>query len=191
MVRKGNQKGFTLIEVIVVAGIIAILAGILVPMIMNQVDDAKVSKAQGDMKSIQSSIMNFKKDTSSWPTKTADAAAPATLLITDQAVPGERPTIPGGTAGWNTGVTERLINHLGATGATTYGTSWKGPYMGSAGADPWGHAYIINADQFATNNPVWIVSAGPDGRIQTGAASETCADANATPAADDICLRLK
>lgn len=189
MFRKGNQKGFTLIEVIVVAGIIAILAGILVPMIMNQVDDAKVARAQGDMKSIQSSIMNFKKDTSSWPDKTGPGVAGVTMLYTDS-TSGAPPSTTGAT-NWDSSNAQRLLSHLKADDNAAYGASWKGPYMTTADADPWGNAYIINAADFsaASNVPVWIISAGPDGIVATGAHTNTCADKN--NGGDDICLRIK
>ena len=59
---RGN-RGFTLIEVIVVAAIIAILAGILVPMIFNQIDEAKKTRAQADCKTISTAILMFRKDT--------------------------------------------------------------------------------------------------------------------------------
>lgn len=184
-----NSKGFTLIEVIVVAGIIAILAGILVPLIFNQVDEAKVARAQGDMKSIQNSIMLFKKDTSIWPNKTADPAVPVTLLMSDAPILGDRPKIT--AKGWNFSTEDRIINHLRTDTDGLYGASWKGPYMGTADADPWGNAYVINADQFTTTGPLWIVSAGPDGVVQTDALADQCSDKNNTTPADDICLRLK
>jgi len=186
-----KRNGFTLIEVIVVAGIVAILAGILVPLIFNQVDEAKITRAQADMKSIQNSIMLFKKDTSIWPTKNSDpTGTPVTLLISDSTVPGNRPKITGAVS-WDLTTEDNVINHLRINENNRYGATWKGPYLGSVGADPWNHAYIINADQFTTTAPLWIVSAGPDGTVQTSANSEVCSDANATPPGDDLCLRLK
>jgi prepilin-type N-terminal cleavage/methylation domain-containing protein len=62
-----GNRGFTLIEVIVVAAIIAILAGILVPMIFNQIDEAKLTRAEGDCKTISTAILMFRKETGKWP----------------------------------------------------------------------------------------------------------------------------
>nr|MDA8412260.1 prepilin-type N-terminal cleavage/methylation domain-containing protein [Desulfobacteraceae bacterium] len=62
-----RNRGFTLIEVIVVAAIIAILAGILVPMIFRQIDEAKISRAEADCKSISTAVLLFRKDTGKWP----------------------------------------------------------------------------------------------------------------------------
>jgi general secretion pathway protein G len=191
MVCKGNQKGFTLIEVIVVAGIIAILAGILVPMIMNQVDEAKIARAQGDIKSVQGALMNFKRDTGSWPVKTADPAVTVSILYTDSTSTATPPIPTMTDPNWTVTTPARLADHLGSDANNVYGSTWKGPYMSTMAADPWGNAYVINAAQFNTNRPVWIMSAGPDGILQSGPLSDICNDKNATPPGDDICLRIK
>jgi len=191
MVKVKNSKGFTLIEVIVVAGIIAILAGILVPMIFNQVDEAKIARAQGDMKSIQNSFMLFKKDTGNWPNKTTDPAVTVTLLYSDSTSAAVPPIPAIDAPSWDSTTPERLNNHLGSDNDHLYGSTWKGPYMGSVGADPWGNAYLVNADQFNTTSPLWIVSAGPDGIVQSNPGSDSCADKSATPPGDDVCLRVK
>ncbi|MBC8019083.1 MAG: type II secretion system protein GspG [Verrucomicrobia bacterium] len=189
--RFNDKRGFTLIEVIVVAGIIAILAGILVPMIFNQIDEAKVTRALGDMKSIQSGIMIFKKDTGSWPDKTAPGVVGVTLLYSDSKSTATPPIPTNSGIDWNSTTAERIADHLNANNDGVYGaTTWKGPYLNANDADPWGNAYIINADNFSTDGKVWVVSAGPDGIIQTNAASDSCSD-KAAGNGDDICIRLK
>jgi hypothetical protein len=44
---------------------------------------------------------------------------------------------------------------------------WKGPYLTATNEDPWGNAYVIYAPDFETTNRVNVLSAGPDGILQT------------------------
>lgn len=77
--RLNSKKGFTLIEVIVVAGIIAVLAGILVPLIFKEIDESKIARTAADIHSISSALIVFKKDTGQWPIN-AGCSSTITLL---------------------------------------------------------------------------------------------------------------
>ncbi len=181
---KSKNKGFTLIEVIVVAAIIAILAGILVPMIFNQIDEAKISRAAADCKSIQTAILTFKKDTGSWPNKSAPATADVTLLIGN--APGNFPLAALTTLGYKGDVVLAFNSFLAADETLAYSALWKGPYQIQVELDPWGNAYITNAKNFddTPSTPVWVLSAGPNGTYETPPSS-------APPVNDDIGVRIK
>lgn len=53
---KKNEKGFTLVELVIVVAILAILAALLVPRIMGNVEDAKKSKELANARTIASEI---------------------------------------------------------------------------------------------------------------------------------------
>jgi len=174
-----REKGFTLIEVIVVAGIIAILAGILVPMIFKEIDEARITRANADMKSIQTAIMIFRKDTGKWPTLSDDCTTPITLL----AGKGNPPSNDINSLGYDTSASKSFNDYL-QTNNGCY-QNWKGPYMADVTADPWGGTYYINAKQFSfPTESVWIISAGPNGILETPAG-------NLTVAGDDIGLLVQ
>ena len=62
-----NNKGFSLIEIMVVVVIIGILASIIVPKIMSRPDEARIVKAKQDILAIQSALDLYKLDNGNYP----------------------------------------------------------------------------------------------------------------------------
>ncbi len=175
-----REGGFTLIEVIVVAGIIAVLAGILVPLIFKEIDESKIARAQADIRSISSAMIVFKKDTGNWPAKDGTCTESVTIIVGD----GATPTFP---AGYDRSNQFTYNDYLPSDVSGCY-PNWKGPYMARVNADPWGRHYSTNVKDLYNNsgNPVWIISAGPNGVVDTD-----IAPGQQSPAGDDIGIRLQ
>ena len=62
-----SNKGFTLLEIIVVVAIIAILAAYIAPKVAGRVDDARISKAKSDIRVLESSLELYKLDNFVYP----------------------------------------------------------------------------------------------------------------------------
>ncbi len=63
-----RARGFTLIEIMVVVVIIGLLAAIIVPQVVGNVDKARVAKAKQDIQSIETALTMYKLDNFSYPT---------------------------------------------------------------------------------------------------------------------------
>ena len=61
------RRGFTLIEILVVVVILAVLAAVVVPNVINRIGDAKASAAISDIKAFDTNIDLFKLDTGKYP----------------------------------------------------------------------------------------------------------------------------
>ena len=62
-----RQRGFTLIEIMVVIVILGILASVVVPRIMDRPDEAKIVKAKTDIRAIKAALDLYKLDNYNYP----------------------------------------------------------------------------------------------------------------------------
>lgn len=62
-----NQQGFTLLEVMVVVVIIAIMAAAVVPNLIDNIADAQINTAKGDIKTIENQLKLYKMDNFQYP----------------------------------------------------------------------------------------------------------------------------
>jgi len=175
---KNKQGGFTLVEVIVVAGIIAILAGILVPLILKEIDESRVSRAHGDIRGISAALIVLKKDTGKWPDLDGSCNSVITLLQGSGPIPANAAAMS-----FDTTTVDDFYSFFGGDNGC-FGTKWKGPYMARVQEDPWGNTYLSNVSGFAANGPVWLLSAGPNGVVDTNATGRTLGG-------DDIGIMIK
>ena len=64
---RSTQRGFTLIEVMVVVVILGILAAFIVPKLMDRPDAARVAKAKSDIGAIESALALYRLDNHRYP----------------------------------------------------------------------------------------------------------------------------
>ncbi|MBI2566704.1 MAG: type II secretion system major pseudopilin GspG [Candidatus Schekmanbacteria bacterium] len=62
------ERGFTLIEIMVVVVILGILAGLVVPRIVDRADDARLAKVRMQLASLASTVKLYRLDNSRYPT---------------------------------------------------------------------------------------------------------------------------
>jgi len=203
-----KDAGFTLIELTVVLAVIVTLALILTPSITNFINDSRVARAKTDTQTVASAITQFYKDDGFFPQwSTANAGGPGLvankvdLLVS----PGNVPMVASANT-WTTGTTDTIANQLiSNTPAYTMKTStsafgWNGPYLSSGiGADSWNNRYTVNVGLIdvtqgtqtsagATKSAVWVISAGPNGQMETTYTQTITA---ATSGGDDIGVRIQ
>lgn len=191
----------TMMEVIVVLAVVAIMAATLTPMVMNYVDDAKLAKAEGDVKTIGAALMTMTKDVKHFPLYTDGTKTSGTPDFELLRGPGN-PPLDHSTADQKWLATSKigaLNDHLvkNAPGGTKYlatgRNSWKGPYVEQLTDDPWGNQYLVNIKGADPGNAeakvIWVLSAGPNGKIETS--WDVLADSGPTPGGDDIVVRVK
>ena len=68
LVCRKAQRGFTLIEIMVVVVIMGILAALVVPKLMGRTDDARVMAARSDISTLMSALKLYKLDNQHYPT---------------------------------------------------------------------------------------------------------------------------
>lgn len=181
---KMRSKGFTLIEIVVAIGVVAILAAMLAPVILGQIEKSRVAVEMRSIAELGKTFRRFHDDTGGWPylSEVWDIAKP-------------KYSSSGGVDPTRFTAADRSL-HAQAGGLPLCSVTniqkacWNGPYMGQGASlgdvemrDSWGNMRlfaIIPPEPYggsvpsAKNGAVIIWSSGPDGIDQTGCTNGGC-----------------
>ena len=91
--RLAAQRGFTLIELMVVLVIIGVLASLIVPSVLDRVDEAKVTAARTDVNSLMEALKRYRLDNQRYPTSEQGLQALVTKPTTGPIPPNWKPTL--------------------------------------------------------------------------------------------------
>lgn len=85
------QRGFTLLEVMVVVVILGILAALVVPKVMSRPDEARVAASRQDIASLMQALQLYRLDNQRYPTTEQGLQALVTQPESDPVPPNWKP----------------------------------------------------------------------------------------------------
>lgn len=168
----GGERGFSILEATVVLAMMAIVAATASGHIKEFLDTARNIKAQGDVRTLVTSITQFLNDVGRL--RGPNGGAAPSLLVSAGDIP-EVATAEG--AEWTRPLDARHVqdlyahlveNSVGYPMDAGEGNRWRGPYVEGLKTDPWGFRYAVNIGCLTAAGPGYMtiaVSAGPDGVI--------------------------
>jgi prepilin-type N-terminal cleavage/methylation domain-containing protein len=213
------ERGFTMIEMALVLGVVAAILAALAPAAFSYLRDAQATQAQNDANQIAQAIHRFMEHTSLHPYKNNTSSTKVSAKQSGDFDclygPGELMSTTSDTTtsdSWTSAspdvqcdsgtVRDTIENHLitntpGGSGTKAYVTTgkiaWRGPYLPRVPMDPWGNAFLVNVGKgdpaAATKKAVYVISAGPDGTLSTS--SDAARNSVVTASGDDIIARIQ
>lgn len=192
----GPQAGFTLLEIVIVLGILVLLAGLIVATTGSVVDQAPADATKASMSHLRDAIGAYYKDVGRMP------ATVGNLFSQPAGVP---PWDPVARVGWNGPYLQTATGTYAVGALAGFTTTW-GADGAPAAIDGWNCPIILqvpdgDGDWIATPpdaNEVRharLVSAGPDGIIQIPAAPPVGAGTyllpNLSQCGDDLVLYVR
>ncbi len=170
-----DARGFSAAEAMTILTAMTVLSGVAAPAMSGYLDDAKLVRAQHDVRTISASVIRLFNDVG--PERSIDGGwARATLLIGAGEAP--RAGAPA-AAGWSLqraaeGVRllddHLVVNEAGySVMSGSFRRGWRGAYLQDpVRADPWGYRYAVNVGAMRSQiSDTVVLSAGPDGVVHS------------------------
>ncbi len=190
--RRLAGRGFTLVELVVVIGVIALLAALLLPTVLNQDERAREAAEKHSIAILAEAFQRFRNDTGFWPYEagywdTTQQLDPAPFNLNDTALIAPPPgPAPGSTqdepqcSSWNIGLRCWGGPYLGKVATYTTLQDQTPPVFIDAWDRPRMYALIRPDDGLGGGTSgapcgfVVVWSTGPDGLDQTGCTTGAC-----------------
>jgi len=128
-----RRRGFTLPEVLVTITIVAVLAAVVVPAVLNQVNKGDTAALAGDVGALRTAISNFTTDTRHYPATIKD-------LVTQPA--------------------STDLDLMGTAYGSTAVNAWKGPYFPTSQSITATGSYATSAFSLTINSAFEAPSSG-------------------------------
>ena len=174
--------------------IIAVLAAVLTPVVTGYLEQARVSRAVADVRTIADAIKLYKSDTGVYPffDSVADANTGTTAVIAGgktYAAGNGGTAISALSATTATTTLESYLNTNVMSRSTTASggrTRFNGPYVGNVDGDPWNNKYYVQIANLGSDATNWafVASAGANSTLDTTSPAAKTAAFVAT--SDDI-----
>lgn len=177
-----SHAGLSLVEVAIVVSVMAMITAVMAPAGMTLVAQARDVRVAHDCEAIRQAVVTMVSDLGRTNLRIGGTGTLVELLVTDGAVPeaagpAESPWTRSLDASGAVDLLERQLILNEPAGNPGYswptptragGPGWRGAYLRSgAGADPWGRRYAVNVRFLGQKPDVLVLSAGPDGIVDT------------------------
>jgi len=166
-----RRISFRTIERAVVAAIFVILAGLVVPTVRSWSFRSEEKRAQGDLIRIRDAVRRFMADVGTGPTRNRNGEDGAVYrLLGPGLIPEGAYFYPDEHQGF---LDDHLVRNRPCGDDGPGYAGWRGPYLESLGADPWGFAYALIAYPLSREDDrdCVVVSCGRNGVMDGGYAS--------------------